>query len=643
MLAALGLLFMMLITNDITEDTYDDLMEMAQQEAKYINSRINERLTYVDSLAQNPILQDKSITLNDRIAFFEKEAKRTGYLAFAFADKNGDATVFNAKRETTNIATRDYFQAAMNGKPTVSDLLISSATGELVLIYAAPVYNNGQVIGVLYGRRDGAALIEIIEDVSYKETGYAYMLNNQGVTVAHKNINLVLTQDNDIENMKTDKSLVELGELTKKMITREIGSGSYTYAGVKKMVAYAPIENTHWIVTFGIEESEALSGITTLNWVLWIFVLVAGLIGVVVTYIASANIANPIKRVTVAAQEIAQGNFNVKLSIKSKDEVGQLANAFNLTLERLINYQGYIDEISHTLASMAKGDLRVSLNMDYVGQFEKLKTNLDGLSSGLSTTLMQIHQASEQVTGGSEQVASGSQALSQGATEQASSVEELTATIMEISDDLKKSTVSAQQASILSKESGQGVIESNQQMQQLMRAMVEITETSREIGKIIKTIDEIAFQTNILALNAAVEAARAGTAGKGFAVVADEVRNLAAKSAEAAKNTTSLIENTLNAIETGTTLANNTAHSLNDVVGKTQIVNEKIQEIAEDIKRESFAISQIATGIDQISIVVQSNSATAEESAATSEELLGQAQMLKELIGGFQLSSSITG
>lgn len=640
MMAGLGVLFMYRVTADFTQDAHENLMDMAQQEAKYINARVDERLTYVGALARNPILLDESMAFREKTAFFEAEAKRTGYLAFAFADKNGDALVFNSNRETTNVGARDYFQAALNGQPAVSDIIVSGATGELVLIYASPVYQNGEVVGVIYGRRDGDALGEIIRDVNYKETGFAYMVNNQGVTVAHRNIDLVLAQDNDIENMKTDESLREIGELTKEMTTRTVGSGTYTYGGVKNIVGYAPVAGTPWVVVFGLNEDEALEHVNVLVKLLWIFVLAAAVIGMAITYIISSRIAKPIKKVTTAAQEIAQGKFDVTLSIDSKDEIGQLAQAFNLTLVRLVNYQGYIDEIANALALMAEGDLRISLNMEYTGQFQKLKSNLEALSAGLSTTLVQIHQASEQVSAGSDQVAAGAQALSQGATEQASSVEELTAIILEISEDLKRSADSAHQARAMSAETGVEVTQSDQQMHQLTTAMDEISRISNEIGKIIKTIDDIAFQTNILALNAAVEAARAGSAGKGFAVVADEVRNLAAKSAEAAQSTTLLIESTLNAIDNGGKLADATAQSLSNVVEKTKTADEKVQEIVSDIERTATAVSEIAIGIDQISAVVQTNSATAEESAASSEELSGQAQMLEKLISAFQLSET---
>lgn len=633
----LGALCMFTVVGNVTQDAYRDLREMANQEAKYIQARIDWQLSYVSALAQNPILTDKDITLGEKITFFETEAKREGYLALAFADKNGHSTVFNSKRETTNIADREYFKTALNGKATVSDLIVSSVTGDLVLIFAAPVYEHGKIIGVVYGRRDGHDLSEIINEVSYRNTGYAYVINNQGVTVGHKNSALVVAQDNSIENMKTNDSLKQLGELTQKMITRTPGSGEYNYGGVGKLVGFSPIEDTPWIVAFGVTKDDVLSESRELGIKIMVFAVAACAVGIIVTFLISSSIAKVIKRVTAAAQQIAAGEFDVTLSVKSNDEVGQLAQAFNQTLARLKNYQEYVDEISDALHSISNGDLSIELQREYSGLFAKLKVGRDTTLKNLSAIMEQINIASDQVSSGSDQVSAGAQALSQGATEQASSVEELTATILEISEDLRKSTNSAQFARSLSAEAGHEVEASNRQMEKLTTAMAEISKTSHEIGKIIKTIDDIAFQTNILALNAAVEAARAGEAGKGFAVVADEVRNLAAKSAEAAKSTTELIESTLSAIEAGGKLTNETAQSLHQVVSKARTVDEKIEEIASDIERESMAIAQIAAGIDQISAVVQTNSATAEQSAAASEELAGQASLLKEQISKLKL------
>lgn len=391
-----------------------------------------------------------------------------------------------------------------------------------------------------------------------------------------------------------------------------------------------PIESVNRI----LDQETALSIKSVIVTMTIVLVLAA-----VTTFFVSNRIARPIQKITVAAQEIAAGKFDVTLSVKSKDEIGQLAEAFNQTLRRLMDYQGYIDEISDALNSISTGDLTIELQREYSGSFKKLKVGMDNTLENLSSIMGHINTASDQVSAGSDQVAAGAQALSQGATEQASAVEELTATILGVSDDLNKSATNAHQAKQLSEEAGQQVVESNRQMQSLMVAMGEISKISHEINKIVKTIDDIAFQTNILALNAAVEAARAGAAGKGFAVVADEVRNLAGKSSESAKSTAQLIESTLSAIEEGEKLASTAAQSLHKVVEKARTVDAKVEEIASDIEKESVAVSQIATGIGQISAVVHTNSATAEESAAASEELAAQATFLKEQISKFKLKN----
>ena len=256
----------------------------------------------------------------------------------------------------------------------------------------------------------------------------------------------------------------------------------------------------------------------------------------------------------------------------------------------------------------------------------------------LSQILNQLNTSAEQVSNASNQVSSSSQNLSQGAIEQASSVEELAARISEISGQIKNTADNAQEVRQQTHHAGEGVAVCNQQMQELMKAMGRIQASSEEIGKIIKTIEDIAFQTNILALNAAVEAARAGSAGKGFAVVADEVRNLASKSAEASKNTSLLITHSMEAVQTGTEIAEHTAKALLDVVENIQSMVGSIDQISTVSNEQSDAVLQVNEGIRQISDVVQNNSATAEESAAASQELSAEAANMKQLVNQFTLA-----
>lgn len=275
--------------------------------------------------------------------------------------------------------------------------------------------------------------------------------------------------------------------------------------------------------------------------------------------------------------------------------------------------------------------------MDYLGEFASIKASGNKIIGTLNDALSQIHRASNQVASGSEQVSSGAQSLSQGATEQASSIEELAATINELSEQVKQTAQNSSDINVLIEAAGNGVEGSNQQMKEMMSAMTRINESSSEIEKIIKTIEDIAFQTNILALNAAVEAARAGTAGKGFAVVADEVRSLASKSAEAAKDTTVLINHSLEAVAEGNRIARETQISLLNVVEKAQKITVGMAKITEAASMQAEGIAQVTTGVDQISSVVQTNAATAEESAATSQELSSQSSLLKDLVGRFRL------
>jgi methyl-accepting chemotaxis protein len=404
---------------------------------------------------------------------------------------------------------------------------------------------------------------------------------------------------------------------------------------------YYPItcESQTWWASSTLEKNDLNKDVYLIVAIMIALAAIATAIIITVITIVMKRTLRPIDGVVSAASDIAAGNLDIHLDIKSQDEIGILSKNF---LSMAENLKLIIQDINYVLGEMSNGNFRVTTSKEdqYVGSYKNILEAMHNIRLTLSDALLEIDHASEQVSTGASQVSDAAQALSQGATEQASSIEELSATITDISNRIKENAANATEANTLSQEASEGVLSGNQKMADMIAAMNDIASTSNEIGKIIRTIDDIAFQTNILALNAAVEAARAGSAGKGFAVVADEVRNLAGKSAEAAKNTTLLIENAITAIGNGTKIAGETAEALRLVVEKSNVSAVRISEIAEASTAQAEAVMQVTTGIDQISAVVQTTSATSEESAATSEELSAQAVTLKSLVGKFKLMDS---
>ncbi len=376
----------------------------------------------------------------------------------------------------------------------------------------------------------------------------------------------------------------------------------------------------------------------------WIMLGASAAVSLVVTILIVKSIRKsimaPVSEIATAYREMAGGSLNAKISYEGRDELGQMAALIQETNQM---QSALVGDVIEKLTKISQGDLRLQVDLDYPGDYALLKQTIENTISALNDTMKNINTAAEQVSTGSDQVSSGAQALAAGSTEQAASVEELAAAVEKIAGQAEENSAAVLAASKSVQQAGTGASAGNEHMQQLIRAMADIYSSSNKIASITKVIEDIAFQTNILALNAAIEAARAGSAGKGFAVVADEVRNLAAKSAEAAKQTGELIQSSVDTVEKGAMLTDQTALILQEVGTSAEEVVGSFGTIKQSIAAQTVAIEQIRDGLAQISSVVQTNAATAEENSATSEEMSAQAATLRREVGRFKLADSTAG
>ena len=523
--------------------------------------------------------------------------------------------------------TQDFYKQAQESKTASATLPTENPdTGKGSFYMTVPILDGDRFLGIVTTEISTEVFNELDMSTLGYENVFFDVLDNQNNFVYSNNPDAKGKNLGDLIGQKYNDMLVEKMQSKEAFFQRD---GQVRY--------YVPlqIEGVDWWVQtamtiphFDQEKNQLLFALILSEVIIFILVQV-------INFVRISNALKPLKKISEVGKEVAGGNFDVEIHYPHKDEIGELSGSISEVIGRS---KKIVFDLRDRLDAMAGGNFTENLESEeYVGDYAPLLESLKHIQEDMNRTLQEVHASSVQVLSSAEQVNTGAQSLSQGATEQASSIEELSANMQDISHSIQASTKTAGEAYKLQGEAGVAVLQSNEKMEEMRKAMDDITAKSNEISKIIKTIDDIAFQTNILSLNAAIEAARAGAAGKGFAVVADEVGNLAQKSAKAAQNTGLLIEETIEAVEKGAKITEETAESLNSVSKSTEEVNTLIEKISSASSKDLEGITSLNQGLQQISSVVQANSATAEQSAAASEELTGQANKMNELVERFQL------
>lgn len=602
----------------------------AKAYARVFDNSLSKYRTAITDISQDRKFFDKSLSNDDLVQELDFQGMSHGFFKVDLADSTGKTV------RGRDISKESFFKEALDGHFTTSSSFYSKEDSGMVVTMATLVSSeDGGSPKVLTCSISIGSLNGLLNDVTIGKSGYGFVVDNTGKTIADKNLNNVLNSVNYMELAKKDSSYSGIAGIVKQMAENKTGGGSATLNGQEVYISYLPISNTDWSIGVVAVKSEMLSGMYTAIYIILALIAAFILLSILISARVAVPIVKPILSLAGRIGTLADGDLHSEVPVvHTKDEIESLSKTFGSTVEAL---NGYIEEISTVLGGIAEGNFTVTPQREYRGDFTAIKDALNVIIQSMNSTFGEISQMADQVAGGSQQVAEGANALAQGATEQAGTVEQLSASLKEVTQKVDESAQSAKSADSIALGARSQVTHGSEQMEKMIAAMVRIEESSGKIEKINKTIEDIAFQTNILALNAAVEAARAGEAGKGFSVVADEVRNLAGKSSEAAKNTSVLIQDSIGAVAEGRRIADETATSLKEIVDSVESMATLFGSISKSAVEEAKAIGQINQGSEQISAVVQSNSATAEQSSATSQELNRLAQVLKSTLSEFKL------
>lgn len=601
--------------------------------ANYVSSALQEFVAIAYETGSIARLADPEKTTEEKKAILDQRIKDHDFDGGYLIDSSGVDVITGQ-----NLSDRVYFTESMKGNTYVSTPAYSEVTGKVSYVVSAPLWEGGipgtTPVGVIAYVPNGEFLNDIMRSIKVGEGGTAFMLDKNGITIADLDSSLVGVEDS-VALGDTNPRLKKYSAICKKMIAGGNGTGTYSYNGKTKVVAYSPVPDTDgWSIGVAAVRNEFLKMFYISLVATIIFVMAFTIYGVKVGVRLGHAVAAPLGRAVDRLKLLAEGDIHSEVPEPTEnDETKILLDCLSETMQDL---NKIITDISSDLAELADGNFMINVDEAYKGDFAQISDSFRDIVGSLSAALGEIDSNAESVRKGATDLAGASQLLAEGATDQASAIEELTATMTDISEKIHANAENAAKAKKVVNGMNDQVSESNAQMKQSTEAMEKIKEASNKIAEIISSIEEIASQTNLLALNASIEAARAGEAGKGFAVVATQVGTLSEQSSEAAKNTKQLIQNAIQAVEDGTKLANSTAESLLLVVENAKTVGDAIDEIAIASEEQADATAQITEGVNQIAQVVESNSATSEESAAASQELSTQADLLKELVDRFK-------